>query len=478
MIRTEDQVFRRVRPPEARGIGGRSVHASLVGTDEDGRYGGMTNEWIACVRDEDRPAVERVLYRMSADVDIRYVRNACELRNSFRVEEPRTVCALVGPSPEGVSDVNLAAAVVHDGYADQVVLATRELSGSLRTRALQAGINRVIELGTDGISAAKDLDLPKAVPSGKNQLQVEEPGRVSVASEPASPPVIPTRPASGLVHEEGCPVLTLVSGRGGVGKTSICAVMGVLAGAWGMSVALVDLDLSCGNLAACFTTGRGGDLTRLGSLPKGPGFSTEVARLGMACAERVSLWGPCDLPELAETIMPHVADLIATLRASHDVVIVDTPTTCTDAVAQAMQAADRLVCVHRPGGGNIASLARTSALAVRLGVTRTRIVRVESQAEPRAWGRPFEPRVEPGLETARAYRVVEATPDVIEIMESGATPDLASLDDDFSRSVATLLASLLEELGSLPENEDAGRAARGAYVRKAFPLFGRRKEAV
>lgn len=473
----------------------------------------MAELWVGFSDREHSGALERCLARTRPGSRLVRARSADGLRLMLRNEEPRTVGAIVGPCPAGVSDVNLAAALVADGRARAVVLAAVEASGSLRSRALRAGITQVVDFQPDELASADAaFELPvlppgpcegeawlpadagpaqagRALPGEARSpvvtgriipvplVDAHEAAELGMMPEPLPERKAPEGPGLITSTSKGGAVLTLVSGRGGVGKTAIVALMGALAGAWGMSVALVDLDLSCGNLASYLPCAMGSDLASLVGVAKAD-FPGAVARLGVACSEGMRLWGPCGQPELAETVMPIVADLIACLRTSHDLVIIDTPTTCTDGVAQAMQEADRLVCVHGQGGAAIASLARTSKLAVRLGVARTRIVRVENLCEPRAWGRPFEPRVEMGLETARAFRVVEATPDVVETMAAGDTASLVALDEDFGRSVATLLASLLQELGCLPEVAEAQRAASGAFVRKTFSLFNRRREAV
>lgn len=443
----------------------------------------MASLWIGYARTRDRASVSEALSSVSPRASISFVATPSGLREALRDEEPYTVGAIVGPCDEGVSDVNLAAALAHDGRAREVALATRDASGSLRSRALQAGITRVIDMPAVPFGAGVPLVLsvPEREQDASEQVLEQELGAdfgpaqvidAVGASVPGGPAidVVPTR-------EGGSPVITLVSGRGGVGKTTVCALMATLAGAWGLSVALLDLDLSSGNLASRFPTARGSDLSELVDL-KGAPFADAVRQSAVSCAENVQLWGPVARPELAETVMPLAPSLIGELRRMHDLVLIDTSTTCTDGVAQAMQEADRLVCVQGQGAGAIASLSRTSALAVRLGVARTRIVRVENFADQRAWGRPFEPRVELGLETARAFRVVEGSSDVMELIAAGEIGGLVSLEDEFTRSAATLLGCLLKELGRLPDAEDAQRAAEGAFVRKTFSLFGRRREAV
>ncbi len=405
----------------------------------------MTRLWIGCTSPRGQEELERALAYVKPGSRLVFARDAADARCRLRDEEPGTVGAIVGLSESGVSDVNLAAAIASDGLASEVVLVVREASGSLRSRAAQAGVSRVIELD-----------------------EVPEEELMATAPLAGRPRVAPT---DGDGH---APVVVLASGRGGVGKSAIVAIMACVAAHWGMRVALLDLDLACGNLYASFGMPNPSDLASLlgedGQLVEG--WEQE----GLPCHEGITLWGPCALPEMAERAMPLAAQLIDRLSVTYGLVLVDTSSTCTDAVAQAMQMADRLVLVQDCAPGAVASLARMSALAVRLGVARTRIVRVENGCNPRELERRVLPRAEVGLETARVFRIPDAGDELCEQLSEGHVEELRSLGGDAVARISLLLASLLRELGSLPESEEAQRAADPRRGRGPRRLFGRRRE--
>ena len=268
------------------------------------------------------------------------------------------------------------------------------------------------------------------------------------------------------------PVLVLCSGRGGVGKTTIAVCSAVIAGRWGLRVCLLDLDLSCGNAHALLGLPGGPDLASLGKTGPGP-----LAQLSQTSPSGVSLIGPCARPETAELVFPHVGSLIEEASKEFDLVIVDTSTTFTDAVAQAAQRADRLVIVTDSREGSIAAAARTSGLAVRLGVARTRIARIENRANPR-----FKPdlslgRAEVGLETARVYRVFEGGRDVGGLLGEGKAAELCEPGSALADSLASGLAKLLAELGRLPDCDEAREAYERTDEGRRLPLFVPRREA-
>ena len=452
----------------------------------------MTDLWLGYAENAGRREVLMALRRIAPGSAVVFVQSPWELRERLRDEEPRTVGAIVGHGGSGVSDLNLAAAVAHDGFASEVVLVARGASGSLRSRASQAGITRVVDATVaPGLQSSEQpvaiavgsqedsIPVPTAAPvsagnlmSGGGPAPSAAPGSVA-ASELAAESqitVVEQPPEQGKV----APILTVTSGRGGVGKTSLVAMMAACAARWGMDVALVDLDLSCGNLHTCFGVTTGPDLARI--VADGSVTAESMGRASVRCAEHLHLWGPCARPEMAEVVMPHMASLLNYLSARHDLVLVDTSTTFTDAVAQAVQSCDRMLVVHDERAGAIASAARMSALAVRLGVARTRIVRVVNLGDPRAKPNAFEGRAEVGLETARMFRVVDGGIEAEELLASGKVCDLVASDDDVVMGVSSLLAQTLAELGRLPDDEGARKAAERRVGKRRKQLFGKHRE--
>lgn len=250
----------------------------------------MTDMWLGYAQRSARREVLMALRRLSPGSAVVFAESAEDLRERLRDEEPGTVGAIVGHTDEGVSEMNLAAALVRDGLASEVVLVARGASGSLRSRASRAGITRVVDA-----SAVPPLEpaVGGRGPAGTGQadgrddfarLPSPEQGAASERKVPVTAPLVAERPAGEPVGQESSPILTVVSGRGGVGKTALMALMAGVASCWGMSVALVDLDLSCGNLHSCFGLAKGSDLARI---MDGDGVTNEsMGRAGVRCADQ------------------------------------------------------------------------------------------------------------------------------------------------------------------------------------------------
>ena len=420
----------------------------------------MKHEWSVLCPEEERSVMLAALRAMDSQAECEFAQDANDLRRRMADSERGERSALIGLTRSGVSDVNLAAAIASDGHAEKVVLALRSPSGSLRSRAARAGVDHVIDL--DGVSPAPSAEKVAAPVPGL--LAECDGGRASAASEPAS--------AFAAVR---APVIAFCSGRGGVGKTSVVACAAATASSWGMRVEAVDLDLSCGNLFAMLGLARGTDLSRLSADDLED--KERLGRLGAPCGERIRVWGPCERPEASELAAPIVPKLLGALARESDLVLVDTSPTFSDAVALAVRQSDRVVLVHDRRPGSLAALARTSGLAVRLGVARTRIARLENRVDVRDRTDPSFGRAEVGLEAARAFTALDGGDEVSDYLGYGDAAGLLEVGSPFAESVAACVAQLLQELGALPQTKAAQRAAEGLAPRRKG-LFGRRREAV
>ena len=419
------------------------------------------SRWLGLCEQGDVRDLAQAVLEADATAELELVRDGDALRLAVFAAEPDEFAVAVGPVRGCVSGVNLAAAVARDGNARQVLLVARGVSGSLRSRAVQAGVNAVVDL---------DEVMGGGANGGGDEGTAPDGGQVSAV--PAAPPA--PAPVPDLAGGRA-PVIVFCSGRGGVGKTSVAVMAAAQAAAWGMRAVVVDLDLSCGNAHSLLGVAHPGDLARLGE--EGEVSAGLVDELAVASAAGPCVMGPCDRPEAAELAVPHVGDLLVRASEAFDLVVVDTSPTFTDAVAQAAQLADRLVIVSDGRTGTLSALSRTSGLAVRLGVARTRIARLENRANPRAKADLSLARAEVGLEAARVYRAFEGGEEVADLLASGLVGDLVGSGSPFAISMATTIAQLLAELGCLPDDEGAARAAVGSTTRRWSGLFGRRREA-
>lgn len=612
----------------------------------------MTYTWIACCAPQNRLLMVQTLQHMEHATISQYYDDGLQLRNYVRIQNLTSCAVMVGLTASGVSDVNLAAALVMDGCA-RVVLVGRCISGSLRSRALQAGIHDVWDIGSSvcaeeqsnkKISTYEHVSLPQSdvvsqassrilnseevTPSqtitydkvyqnlqtllsqfsalvkashemssstGKSftpatdaclstdnqrllkdnsqdmldiddddifretlspnqrlnkdidQVQQERCANdvhdedhyvnqvdqtcafVPISQKPAvstssaslpaatsaaesimfpsttSPASVPTPTSStptaasatkpivsspvsasqqrqnATSYELGAaPIISFVSGRGGMGKTALVATCAELARDMGFKIALLDFDLSGGNLAFCFGVKRPYDLSRVSHDVM---CDDLIAKSATLIDDGCLLWGPCEKPEMAETISPHIGAILSYVTHNFDLVFADTSTTFTDSVAQVVQASTRVAIVHDDLPDAISALAKTAALAVRLGVPRTRICRVDNFSNPHSRFDIDFGRSEIGLEGAQAYKIVDGGMDIHELLATGHVRELIQVHNAYVKSVQAMLTEFIHDLALKPSNSteayapaSAKNSIKGRKLHLAF--FNRHKEAM
>ncbi len=432
----------------------------------------MKEKWLAFSDIAYRIELNLVLSSLGALGNCVFANSAADLRQLALEAQPDEYSIVIGGTKDDVSDINLAAALVHDGNARAVVLVRRNASGSLRSRAARAGVDLVLD-------PAEIAELAKA-----GRIQMVDGGLtvLPAVSECDSEKTLELAPSACPTLENlvppaeisRAPIITMVSGRGGAGKTTIAASFALTAASWGMKVGLIDLDLTCGNLYSCFADGKMNDLAKF--TVHEPGDAAALKISGTQVAKNISLWGPCLKPEMAETVAPFAGNLIQAVSGIVDVVIVDTSTSLTDVVAQAAQLSDRFVIVTGKPTFSLTAMSRISGLAVRLGVARTRIVRIENKANPHTKQDISTGRAEIGLEAARQYRVFDGGADILPLVASGQLPLLLQEQSPFAKSLASTLAQLFLGLGSLPQCDEALKASKWSPEHRLFGLFIRQKE--
>lgn len=526
-----------------------------------------TGRWIGYCGEGFRRKLVEVVLSLDPHATLTFAPSALDLRND--VLQVPGVHVAIGCTEDDVSEVNLAAAIVADGAAADVTLVVDRASGSLKSRALTAGVADVIDLSQFSVAPMPEFGRPVTVVHGSRVAGAQESDEpeggydVSFGDEPGvewyqddeplwdegvsndeqtsvlgvggseevtsvlgaratsrapmtrgvrardagakderraaeqvrqsvnAPEHEPRRVLPEASREEApgrsdetsresiergeAPIITFVSGRGGVGKTVMAATAACIASSWGLKVALCDLDFSCGNLYAPFGLPRPADLS--GLVDERPNDRERIERMGVPCTEGVRLWGGCTRPEMAEALWPHAGAVLCVASQVSDLVIVDTSSTFTDAVAQSAQLSDRLLITIDGRPGSSVAQSRLGALAVRLGVARTRIARVVNRCDPRGRDETIINRADVGLETARSHRVLEGGETVNEFVAAGQIAAFVQSSSPFVDSLAACMAQLLSEMGRLPNCEAAQGALEQRHPRKRR-FFGRRREAV
>ena len=289
----------------------------------------------------------------------------------------------------------------------------------------------------------------------------------------------PPRPAElrelarSAADSKAAPVITMVAGRGGCGKTALAASMAACSAALGLRTAVVDLDLMFGNLHELFGVDAPGDLASLATdCRKGYLVEADVLRAAARVGPGLTLWGPLNLPEQAEIMGDAVQMLLETLRRESDVVFVDTSAFWGDAAARAVALSSRCLVVGDGAAGSAAAAAKVIDLACRVGVPRTRMVSVLNRFGTRSCTEEEAMRFEMKCALSSKRRIADGGSDAAGLMTYGDVEGLVRGQGAFAGSVRAFTQELLVELGcavgSWP-GELPGGAAAGDRPRLKLP---------
>ncbi|MDL0127925.1 MinD/ParA family ATP-binding protein [Halobacterium salinarum] len=155
-------------------------------------------------------------------------------------------------------------------------------------------------------------------------------------------------------------VFAVASGKGGVGKSTTTANLGVALADDGFEVALVDVDLGMANLAGLFALT--GDVT-LHDVLSGDASPADAAY----DAHGVTVVpGSTDLEQFAEADAKSLHRVVTRLRADHDVVLLDAGAGLSYDIAMAMSVADGVLLVTTAELNSLTDATKTGQLVSKL----------------------------------------------------------------------------------------------------------------
>lgn len=159
------------------------------------------------------------------------------------------------------------------------------------------------------------------------------------------------------------PLIAVVGGSGGVGRSTVAVLSAALSAAQGMDVALVEGDLQFGDLGFWF--GLEDSLPNLGS----PRTCTPVE-----CPPGFALYKAPLFPEVAEEVEDVLAQELERMRAGRDLLIADTGGMWSGYTASLLLQCDLYFMVVDQRPSSVASALKACELCHRLKVPRTRMV--------------------------------------------------------------------------------------------------------
>lgn len=366
------------------------------------------------------------------------------LRASHEVDEVWVV------SSDDVAAINAAAAIKQDDALRDVYLVLFETSGSVLSRARAARVTDVLtKQGLVQRFASEKRRRARALDHGKRA--VEESSREDSSAEEAS--------SKGSACASAF-VLTVASGSGGAGKSTVSALAAHLASKRGVRTLLIDCDLQFGDIHHLTQVRKAATLDEL--MTSG-GVTSAVSAVGVAGLleageDALVLVGAPKRLEQADMVASVLPGLIDELSALFDLVVVNTGASWAEHHAALIERSTRTVLLVDQRISSVRACQHAVDLCARCGIATGSFVYVLNRC---AKGAPLTSiDVSCALQGARVLELADGGSVVEELAGSGHVDELMASGNVLCESVERLLDEVLPESASLASRPGAARAGK------------------
>lgn len=399
-------------------------------------------------------------------------------------------------SSDTMEGINLAAALKRDCGDRDVSLVSFGGSGSVVGRCEAAGVGlihskaefaqRYAECKRRHLERRRRDAEPSAAtlreetPRSIASLRVEEPhplveGRPAVSagvvSEVAADPEADSAETAHAADRRRCDsvgraavgqgafVMAVVSGSGGVGKSSLAACCAVHAQARGLKTLIIDADMQFGDMGYLIGARDPLDIAELALDPD------RAARIEAAPGSPALVSAPKHLEE-SEALSCRMGEVIAKVRRHFDVVVVNTGSFWSEQHAQIIESSDLTLFVLDQRPSSIRACSRALDLCRRCGIATQSFRFVLNFCSRHALLTSID--VSCALQGAKVDEVKDGGKEVGELLGAGLPQELLSSKNAFSESVRALCERVVPALVDGGTEERAGRreGRRGIFSGK------------
>lgn len=415
------------------------------------------------------------------------VPNGCQAREKLNQVDKVWVV-----SSDDIEPINLAAALKKDDSDKDIILVSSQESGSFLSRCLSAGI-----MARNGFSFVKDFENTKQF-FAHRESRTSKPGRTSFESnsivgfEIEEPDIldkeklipiregyakdnfekvlVPSR-AEQIIqgsfpvveHDKKAFVFAVVSGNGGVGKSSVSAILGAMLQSLGKKTLLLDADLQFGDLKYLLGLQDEIDITDI-----------------LANPERVlSLKPSGDMPALiaspkklehSEIVINRMSELITYLKGYFDYIVINTGSFWSEQHAQILEEADSVLFLLDQRPSSIRSCSHVLDLCSRCGIATQSFTFLLNHCSRHALFTSLD--VSCALQGVPVRELKDGGKEVSDYLGSGALLELLESNNAFCES---LRAFLYEQLPDILIDGSGKPASK--RLKKWIPLFSRKERA-
>lgn len=399
--------------------------------------------WLASIPD----ALEaRAFVKNAPDVDEVWVvssdqMEAANLVAGIAEDRPDVPLYLIGlgskePFADRAGDLGVTGVLSVEQFCERFDAESRRRSLMKEIRLLEidgfkgaSSLKAVMGDGADRGGAAVDCQSEGATGVGG---QSEE---VPVAGD-AQPKDDASRAHAAAVRDRGCYTISVMSGSGGVGKSSFVALAACMAQTRGFRTAVVDADTQFG------------DISKM--IAKAPRVSMTALLDDPSVLSRSSLDVSGELPtvieapdriELSEALSGRIAEVVALCSKRFDVICIDTSSNWADDHAWILENSDCSLFMLDQRASSIRSVQRAVDLCMRMGVATGSFVYALNRCSRNAIFSGMD--IVNVMQGAHVVEVKDGGSEVEEYLGAGLAADLVGLRNDCALSIDSLMGDLL-----------------------------------
>jgi MinD-like ATPase involved in chromosome partitioning or flagellar assembly len=272
------------------------------------------------------------------------------------------------------------------------------------------------------------------------------------APQPSCVPSAPQVRVVGPPESVHVPTVCIASARGGVGKSSIAALMAIGLARQGLKVSLLDLDFQFGTcLGFLGADETDGIVEEVGMGEQICLDARTISRCRASTESGLDAFEFCRLPERSELLVSQAGAIVRIARQGADIAIVDLPSGMNEGVAQVFEVSDRCMLVCDQGALSLESLAAFTSLCGRAGIPLTKLVSVINRCDQRHRDETFLSRARFELQTPQVLHIIDGGAEVTSLLSCGSAGELVSMRNRMALSIAEAAGSICADLGCAPE---------------------------
>lgn len=264
-----------------------------------------------------------------------------------------------------------------------------------------------------------------------------------VQSKGAGHTDVHTLPLQKDTQDQAACVVGFISGRGGVGKSSLTVLTAMDLWSKDYRVALLDMDLQFGDLSVLAGNEPGSALQRI-RVDELCG----ATKRSFCAKDKMLLIEPPQNPALAEELMVHIPQILAALKAQVDIVLVNTSCLWNEAAAVLARSADRLVVCMDQRATSISAARQVVDLCYRLQIPSTQLSYLLNRCARTAPITDIDASLAMG--GVDIITIAEGGRDVDELLSLGCPQELLSAQPMLQQTIQELGRHLVADLGARP----------------------------